>query len=299
MTSVTIDPKDTLTIIGTKTDKNVANTTTLFQSKGSPQRGLVSLSGYNNVIVQLNLTALASNSSNDRVFYSVYYWNAPINLQRSEGQMTLPLNSDKTPITAAKLEIKPGAQFDDQVIMLSFIQLPKNASNKVTVDGVILTATSPTVFLQSKPTVTVTLDLPSVEQIAFRYWLVNAKCSETAALKTNEKKAIRFPDAADRKVRQLSAVRCGMYYSTDVGNKFVVHVPSPSGLADPGDSVNFYDGQGNVALGLNNPAVRYFSDVNTLIETNTAVVLYESPYVTSPNAAFQAPEIKAIPTTQG
>ena len=305
LTSLVLDPKDGLNITGIIINTNKSYTTrTLFTSSGTPVRGLISLGEYNTVLVQLSLVA---NSTVDRAFYSVYYWSSPVQLQQNEGEITFPLNTDKSPITGGKLEIVPGIQFDGHVVLFNVTQMPANATtSKVTIDGTAVTAAiSPKVFLQSKSSVTVTFDMQQVEPITIRWWLVSAQCSELAALKAGEKaRPIRVPDSAARNDRHQSAVRCGMAYSTEAGNKLVVHVPpSPTGLPAPGDSVNFIDGLGNVVLGLNNPAVMYFSTgVDTLIETPSALVIYESPYVSSaaaPSTTYQPPEIKAIPSAQG
>ncbi len=268
------------------------------------------IAGNERFSVLLKFASLASNDDDapsSRTLYAVFQNKSVITLSTSIGRATFPLNTDyQSSISNATLQFAPEVIYN-QLIVLNFTQLPVNVNTKVTVDGVQLNSTSPTMFLQSPslPFITVTLNMPQqVEPITFRWWLVSRQCSEKMVLKYGDpaRPILSSMNVTDRqKSPSSSPVRCAMHYSTEVGYQFGVHLPSLIGsLVDPADSVYFYNGKGRVALELNNLAGMYAGNQNNLIEANTAVIIYESPYVSFQflNTDFKTPQVKVI-LTQG
>ena len=174
----------------------------------------------------------------------------------------------------------------------------------MTVDGVPLNTTSPTMFLQSpsSPTIAISVDMPiQTEPMTFRWWLVRKSCSEKVVLKYGDQgRPIRRPTEQQEHKQIGTPNFCAMHYSTEEGYQLGVHLPSPIALAHPSDALYFYSDQGRVVLEWNHLAGRNGSGAqNSLIEANTAVVIYESAHVDNfTNTDFQTPQIKAI-LTQG
>ncbi len=315
LVSAVLDSDDSLTITGIRVDDsnsfvwNFQRTKhTLFQTKGSfSQKGLVYLSGYSSITVNLNLkeNALSNDdleNSDPRSFYAVYH-SSVVELQQNTGQLTFFLNTDPKTITDEKIVLQPGKGFTDQLMLLNFTQLPVNSSSKVIVDGVQLnTSALPAVFLQShsSPSITVTVDMHETEPITVHYLLVNRHCSENAVLKMGDQaRPILYLNETERLKLVSTPVHCAMLFTTDVGNQFEVHFPSPAGVADSADSLYFYNKKGQVVLKRNNFEGVIGTDSNMKIKilkkTDSLVIIYESPYVIAPLAEFQAPQIMAFP----
>ena len=239
--------------------------------------------------------------SEDHAFLVLYHNNSVIQLSHSIGQLTFSFNTKSA--ANVLLKFKPSRQFNDQLLMLNFTQLPVNANSTVTVDGVQLNSTSPKMFLQSpsSPAIILTLDMPQVEPLPFSWWFVSKKCSKKAVLKYGDQaQPVLYPNVTKRQQQmQIPApIRRAMHFTTDVGYQFGIDLPSQTGIADPADSLYFYNEQGRVALELNHRAGLYNGNESVLIDTNTAVVIYESPYDTFQHYDFKAPLIKVI-LTQG
>ena len=302
-------------------DQRVLEETLLYDSKGSHDSGLVYLSGYRFVNVKLNLAHKPQDpaSVSRRAFTAVYYWNSAVVLSQSArngtrngiakeveggnvGKLIFPLNNrSRVEALNATLELTVSKMQNDHLILINFTQLPKNiTSGTVSINGgAPLKPSSTRVYLQSseKDTVSITLNsISKTEQISLRYWLVNKNCSKNTLLKVDEPaQAILIPNREFNE--NFSAVfRCAMLYSTNKGDNLLLHSPSSISLANVADQLYVYDHRGQVVLGLNNFAATCFSVQDTIIETSTAAVLYESPYFSPPNANFQIPTIKAIPT---
>ncbi len=319
LVNAVLNSNDTLTIKGIKTkDKKETfqiipfanDVTTLYYAKGNfPQNLLVSLAGYDFITVDLHIQfkkkSLYRNdekNSDQRSFYAVYY-NSAIELRQNTGLLTFYPRINPKPISKGRIVFQPSAGLNDEkLVMLNFTQFPNgNSSFKVTVDGVQLNSLK-TVFLQSpsSPNITVTVDMPQAEPITVHYLLVNRQCSESAVLKVGDQaRPILYLNETERLNLFSSPVHCVMLYKTDVGNRLGVHLPSSVGIADSADSLYFYNKKGQVVLKRNNLegviSTNKNMKINYLGETDTVVIIYESPYVIAPNADFQAPQIMAIP----
>ncbi len=320
--SAVLNPDDILTITGSRRGFPWAFLegveATFFQTNGSfSQNGLVYLGGYD--IIEVTLWLQGSNNfvydeknekSDPRSFYVVYH-NSVVELPPSTGELTFFRNTDTNPIINGEIVLQPKEGFADQLMLLNFTQLPVNASSKVTVDGVQLnTSALPAVFLQSPSAanITVTVDMLQAEPITVHYLLVNRQCSESAVLKVGDQaRPILYLNETERLKLVSTPVHCAMLYTTELGKQFAVHLPSPAGVADYADSLYFYNKKGQVVLKIeeedldkkeekaNSTNTAGNMKMSVLGETDTVVVIYKSPYVISPNADFQAPEILVFP----
>lgn len=228
---------------------------------------------------------------------SLYHNNSVIRLSASIGQLTFSLNTNSS--SKISLKFKPSRQFNDQILLLNFTQPPVNADSIVKVDGVQLDSTSPTMFLQSpsSPTIILNVIMPQTEPITFRWWFINKKCSKKSVLKFGDQaQPILYPNETTRHQQQQTSapIRCAMHYTTEMSYQLGIDLPSLTDIADPADSLYFYNGQGKVALELNNRAGMYSGGKSVLIDANNAVALYESPYSSSQNFDFKTPLIKAV-----
>ena len=273
----------------------------------SPQQ----FSTSNGQLLSVKFESLAVNddagyTSDFRTLFAVYPNNSAIRLSKSIGQVTFPLGTgnQQLPTRSSLLKFTPSPNFSDHLLLLNFTQVPANASSKVTVDGVLLNTTSPTMFLQSpsSPTIAISVDMPiQTEPMTFRWWLVRKSCSEKVVLKYGDQgRPIRRPTEQQEHKQIGTPNFCAMHYSTEEGYQLGVHLPSPIALAHPSDALYFYSDQGRVVLEWNHLAGRNGSGAqNSFIEANTAVVIYESAHVDNfTNTDFQTPQIKAI-LTQG
>ncbi len=303
--------------------------TVLYQANGSQARDgglngdglLLSLGGFHSVLITLRLGFESGASKRDgldrRDFRATYLWNEPVVLRSSIGQMTFPLPGSYLPeVDRYRTTVEFFPATADHLLLLNFTSLPANTtttittrngsttttsvSNSIAVDGAPLEPFK-TVFLQSpaKPGITISINLPRpIERsVTFRYWQVKKDCSKRMILKVGQpSQAILIP--TNRKTNESSvALRCAVFYTTtEPGDKLLLSTPCPSSLANMADQLYLYDPQGQPVLGLNNLANAHFSALDTISETNSAVVLYESPYLSPPNVDFQVPQIKAIPT---
>ena len=290
---------DSIAVTGVRDGK----TLTLFQQKGKPsQKSHISLAGYSSVRVKLTLKHY-DDLYGERSFSALYHKNTVFQLPPSKSQWTLvDFTNGAKSIPKTMLEFKTTDQVTsaDQLLMLNFTAVPVNANSNVIVDGVQLNSTSARMFLQSPslPSVTLTLDMPQVEPIAFRYWYVSRKCSQRVVLKVGEPaRTILHLNETERMKLSNSPVRCAMHLTTDGGKQFGVHLPSSSAISDSADSVYFYDATGQVVFAQNNlegATSTAGTAGNVLIGTSTAVVIYDSPYIISPNADYRAPQIEAL-----
>ena len=290
---------DSIAVTGVRDGK----TLTLFQQKGSFfQKSHISLAGYSSVRVKLTLKYY-DDLYGERSFSALYHKNTVFQLPPSKSQWTLVdfTNGAKSiPKTMLEFQTTDQVTSADQLLMLNFTAVPVNANSNVTVDGVQLNSTSARMFLQSpsSPSVTLTLDMPQVEPIAFRYWYVSRKCSQKVVLKVGEPaRAILHLNETERMKLSYLPFRCAMHLTTDGNNQFGVHLPSSSVISDSADSVYFYDATGQVVLAQNNlegATSTAGTAGNVLIGTNTAVVIYDSPYIISPNADYRSPQIEVL-----
>ncbi len=200
------------------------------------------------------------------------------------------------------MAFQPGEHFNDHLVLLNLTQLQMDDNSNVVVDGVLQSPRSPTspmMFLQSPSASKITIGLHQAEPLTVHYWLVNAKCSGKAVLKMDQKKRSIFPELNEQIENQRESatpVRCAVHYTTDKSNQFAVQLHSSTGLADLADSMYFYNTRGVVVVERNN-LVRANSapdNEKTLIDVSSVLVVYESPYVVSPIANFQVPQIEAI-----
>ncbi len=237
------------------------------------------------------------------IFYTVNSSESVITLSSSTGQATVLFSRDwQNQMAQTSLQFTP-KEINDQLIMLNFTQLPVNSNDtKVTVDGVQLNSTVlPTMFLQSpsSPVITVILNMTGRQQkvkpITLRWWLVNKRCSEKAVLRIGGQRTAAFGSHAEVFKVRSQPVRCAMHLSTEADARFAVYLFSPGGVADPADSVHFYDARGQAVV----PVQQHkkwldYNDGTVLIDTNTAVILYESPYSSLQYADFSPPKVWAI-----
>ncbi len=271
------------------------------------QQKLVSLAKCSYVIVALYFTenVIDKNASNQRTFLAHYYPSV-IPLQQNTGQLTFPKLKKVISIPTGRMVFQPGQLFGGHLVLLNFTQLPVDDLLDVVVDGVQLTSTLPTMFLQSplKSNITVTLKLRYSKSITVRYWLVSAKCSGKAVLSADQGMRPIFNNLNDQIENQRESaefVRCATHFSTAEieDSQFAVQLHNLTGLADLADSMYFYNNRGQVVLGQNNLAGVYSASGNekTLINLNNVLVMYESPYVVLPIADFQTPQIEVVSKT--
>ncbi len=263
------------------------------------------MTGQKNLSVRLKSATITDNGGSG-TYYAVDPSKSVITLSSSIGQVTVLLNRDRKNQTAqTSLQFTP-EEINDQLIMLNFTQLSVNSNDtKVTVDGVQLNSTSQTMFLQSPSSsvITVTIDMTGgqqqVEPITLRWWLVSKRCSEKTVLRIGGQRTVaiaRNPADVFKAPRQPpgTPLRCVAYLSTKTDARFAVHIFSPGGVADPADSVHFLDARGQAVVpGEQNN--RLCNERTVLIDSNTAMILYESPYSSSLYTDYRAPEVWAIP----
>ncbi len=304
LTSASIWSADSIAVTGVRDGK----TLTLFHKKGKFfQKSQISLAGYSSVRVTLTLKYCDLYCKDyrygERSFSAVYHRNKIFQLPQNKSEWALAdfKNMAKS-VSKEKVEFQTTDQMTsaDQLLMLNFTSVPVNANSNVTVDGVQLNSTSARMFLQSpsSPSVTLTLDMSQVEPIAFRYWYVSRKCSQKVVLKIGEPaRTILHLNETERMKLSNSPVRCAMHVTTEGGNQFGIHLLSSSAISDSADSVYFYEATGQVVLAQNNleGATSTAGKAGTiLIETSIAVVIYDSPYIISPNADYRAPQIEVL-----
>ncbi len=285
---------------------------TLYRSMGRIyQGGLLSLAGYDLVTVRLVMLPSAFREEDlleddPRTFFAYLYNGACVELLQDRGQLTFPVNSEPKAVSSELVLLHKWAQ-EQQLILLNFTRLPPAPANaQVTVGSVPLTmqSTSPMMFLEARTTVSV--DLPPGEQITFNWWLADRACSnqETVVLKVGDQaRPIRYLGETERReeAKASKPVRCVMRYTTEPGNRFSVHLPTLTGVADLADSVHFYDERGQSLLELNSRSGKYSTpgrDNTALIDTTSLLVVYESPTVIAPSAQYQAPQIKVVPKVE-
>ncbi|KAI2802979.1 hypothetical protein BLOT_007102 [Blomia tropicalis] len=286
---VVFDPKDQVNVLCFRDNANFS----LYSALGSIEPGLISTGTCNTVQVSFKLNP---ESNLNRTWEVIFYSNPSfVSLTKDNGLLSFPLNQ-KASSPQNHFSLNPSSDYSDRKVALNFLQLPKSFSFEL--DGETYNQSKPPakIYFPSAQSLTFTLkNLTPTEIIRIHFWLVTADCSGDVSLKINEAKPIATPNEDIRKQQMITTVKCAQHFTTGVDGQFQLMIdPNLNGLANPSDTVNFYNDQGAIQLGLNNPSLLYFKTIDNVLAGNSFLVIYDSPYSSKPNPTFKAPIMKAI-----
>lgn len=288
LSRLVLSPNDNFTITTLVTIKNETKLVTIYDNHNITRKkyssGLLLIDRYNKFNITLKLDS--NDKTFKRAFQIILYLDYPdVYLMKDSGSLALPINQDLASAITNEFILKPSPQYSERLIMLTFDEKP---AVNFSMDGKQYDSTNlPDIYMGKIDGIRFNLKEFKVnpnKPIVINYWLVTASCSKEIELDgKNSSASIIYPDEQDRQNQLLTSMVCAQIFSNKDGKFYQLMITDETTiLPNPADLITIYNlPKIEVIQTIQSLFIPLIKTVNTFLEYEKILVIYESPYANS------------------
>ncbi|XP_075676827.1 uncharacterized protein LOC142645156 isoform X2 [Dermatophagoides pteronyssinus] len=288
LSRLVLSPNDNFTITTLVTIKNETELVTIYDNHNITRKkyssGLLLIDRYNKFNITLKLDS--NDKTFKRAFQIILYLDYPdVYLMKDSGSLALPINQDLASAITNEFILKPSPQYSERLIMLTFGEKP---AVNFSMDGKQYDSTNlPEIYMGKIDGIRFNLKEFKVnpnKPIVINYWLVTASCSKEIELDgKNSSASIIYPDEQDRQNQLLTSMVCAQIFSNKDGKFYQLMITDETTiLPNPADLITIYNlPKIEVIQTIQSLFIPLIKTINTFLEYEKILVIYESPYANS------------------